>query len=40
MEKLLMIWDEIDELRAFVPRVLAGIAGIALIVAAAFVDRF
>jgi hypothetical protein len=39
MEKLLMLWDEMDDLAALAPRVLAATAAIALIVAAAFVDR-
>lgn len=33
------IWDEIDDMRAMVPRVLAGIAGVALIIVAAFLNR-
>jgi len=42
MERILMIWDEIDDLRAFLPRVLtgtAGTAGIAMIIAAIYVTR-
>jgi hypothetical protein len=39
MEKILMLWDEADDLMAVAPRVLAATAAIALIVAAAFVDR-
>jgi hypothetical protein len=39
MEKLIMIWDEIDDLRALAPRLLTAIAGIGLIVAAAFLNR-
>jgi hypothetical protein len=40
MEKLISICDEIDDLRNIVPRVLAGIAGIAMIIAAALLNRF
>jgi hypothetical protein len=40
MEKLMMIWDEIEDVRALVPRLIAGLAGVALIIAAAFVPRF
>jgi hypothetical protein len=39
MERILMIWDEIDDLRAFLPRVLTGTAGIAMIIAAIYVTR-
>jgi len=39
MEKILTLWDEADDLMAVAPRVLAATAAIALIVAAAFVDR-
>jgi hypothetical protein len=39
MEKLIMIWDEMDELRAMVPRLIAGVAGIAMIIAAVFVTH-
>jgi hypothetical protein len=35
-----MLWDEMDDLMALAPRVLTGLAGLALIVAAAFVPRF
>jgi hypothetical protein len=45
MEKIMMLWDEADDLMAVAPRVLAAAAAaaaaaaITLIVAAAFLDR-
>jgi hypothetical protein len=39
MERLMMIWDEMDDLAAFAPRVLAGLAAIGLIVTAAFINH-
>jgi hypothetical protein len=39
MEKILMLWDETDDLAALAPRAFAVVVGIALIIAAAFVDR-
>ena len=39
MEKLIMLWDETDDLMAIAPRVFAGVAAVALIIAAAFIDR-
>ena len=39
MEKLMMIRDEMHDLRVLVPRMVAGIAGVALIVLAAFLNR-
>jgi hypothetical protein len=39
MEKLVMLWDEADDLMALAPRVLAAIAAIGLLVAAAFINR-
>jgi hypothetical protein len=40
MEKIMMLWDEMDDVLAMAPRVLAAVAGIGLIVAAALVNRF
>ena len=39
MEKILMLWDEADDLVALAPRVLAATAAVVLIIAAAFIDR-
>jgi hypothetical protein len=39
MEKIVKLWDEMDDLTALAPRVLATAAAITLILAAAFVDR-
>ena len=39
MEKLLMIWDEADDLMAIAPRVLALVAAVGLVVAACFINR-
>jgi hypothetical protein len=39
MEKLMMLWDETDDLMAIAPRMLTAVAAVALIIAAAFIDR-
>jgi hypothetical protein len=39
MEKILMLWDETDDLMAIAPRVFAAVAAVVLIIAAAFIDR-